>query len=248
MITRRTVLWVVPVAISLTLIAIGLTYPVYTDYEAARKLKLNACLDEPRANGSRVVDGWHERLRALETLRHPLMQTGISVILATLTVLGLSRFFYDADPGEWRTPSERWQFFALGTGAVALSLISQLYSLSLDFRRGDFPWCADSMGIPFFGLLFLYPIMWLVFLVIGAILAFKFGRLPARLMIWRDDKPLLSITLTIVFGAAAIGIAVLGIDSARFSAFIGTPAAVVAIYLLVATRAALLSPKISPDE
>ena len=218
--------------------------PVYHDFDAARALKLGACLDKPGPDGSVVVEGWHERLGALKTWRYPLMQGGISLVLATVTILLIIKFFRGQDGKRVQTPWRVWHFFALGTAVVVLSWASQVHSLFLDAGRGNFPWCADTLVIPLYSFSVFYLILLPVLMIVGFILSRSFGDLPSDLFIWRKDCLPRSIALSVIFGAFASFLAFLGIDGAVRSAFIGTPAAITAIYLTLSTRAALLAPSV----
>ncbi len=212
----------------------GYAFPVYTDARRASALKRDACTD------AGVIPGWHEQIDALETLRHPLMQGGLSLVLAALTLMALALLF----PGErslgLRTPARRSTYFALGIGVLGLSWLAQIISLGIDQSRGDFPACADTIAIPMAALTGLFMVLGVICLIVGAGLAYGFGDLPQPLGAWRPDRPAASIGISLPFALIGLAILVAGIVDAAGSAFIGTPAAVVALYLVEATRSALV--------
>lgn len=222
----------------------GLTIPVYTDLDAARQLKgINSC----DANG--VVDGWYESMSALETMRHTFMQGGVSLILAGLTIFALFQIFGDISRQRLLTPKRRWPFFVIGSGVVGLSWLSQMYSLELDFSRGEFPWCADSIGIAISAITNFYIAFFFLCLVCGALVSIGFRELPVSLFQWQSDRPAKSWLVTIPFGLIAALVLYVGFDACVTSAFIGTPAAIFALYLIESTRSALLSFElVSPEE
>ncbi len=109
----------------------GYAFPVYSDYPRASALKRNACNDQG------VVPGWYEQLHALETLRHPLMQGGLSLLLVAITILALRQMFAAEGRIGLRTPAKRVSFFALGVGVLGLSWFAQIMSLGIDQSRGE---------------------------------------------------------------------------------------------------------------
>lgn len=222
----------------LALFVYGSTIPVYTDYETARQLKINAC----NQNGV-MVAGWFERMAALETMRHPFMQGGISLVLVAVIWKALLKCFPGNLPWLPRTPFRKVTFFGLGVGLLIASWIAQLFSLDLDFRRGEFPWCADSIAIPVAGLTSLFLVLTLGCLVLGGVLVMGFGKLPAELNQWDRQRPLRSWVISLVLAAVFIAVGALTVFSGVESAFLSVPAGVVALFLIAATRAALLSPK-----
>lgn len=214
----------------------GYAFPVYSDYPRASALKLDAC-----GADSRVITGWHDQLEALETLRHPLMQSGLSLLLAAITMLVLGQLFrHDERPG-LRTPAKRWPFFLLGIGVLGLSFMAQVFSLYLDYRRGEFPWCADSIAIPLFGLIAFYTWATLLCLVIGGALAIFLRDLPQPMGAWCSERPVESLAISLPFVLIAAAIAAIMVLSAPTSAFVGTPASITALYLVEATRSGLVA-------
>ncbi len=123
-----------------------------------------------------------------------------------------------------------------------MSAFAELQSLVLDQERGMFPHCADTLIIPMMGLKFLYTILTCVALIVGLVLTLWFQKLPVKLLNWDPEHRMKSWSLTMVFGALGLLIAFLTIDGSVHSGFIGTPAGIVALYLVEATRSALLAP------
>ena len=215
--------------------ASGLVFPVYTNAELALRLRRDAC----DADG--VVEGWYDRMAALETLRHPLMQSGLSIMLVAATVAVLYLAFGTAQSWRLRSPAKRWNFFLLGFGVVGLSFFSQMYSLSLDLRRGAFPHCADTIAIPAFGLTYFYGALTLMCLVLGALLMAFFRPLPVALFSLGDGKERVRRWLpTSLLGLLALPVVIFGVLGAAGSSFLGTPAAVVALYLVESARSAMM--------
>ena len=215
--------------------ASGWAFPVYSDAEAALRLRRDAC----DANG--VVEGWYDRMAELETLRHPLMQSGLSIMLVAATLWVLYLAFGSAHSWRFRSPSKKWIFFLLGFGVIGLSFFSQLHSLSLDLRRGVFPHCADTIAIPAFGLAYFYGALTLACLMFGALFVAFFRPLPVDLFTLGEGRGTVRRWLpTVLFGLLALPIVIFGILGAAGSSFIGTPAAVVGLYLVESARSAVM--------
>ena len=231
---RRSRLYYAGVGAGVALFFYGLTIPVYGDMAAARELKLNAC-----RNG-KTIPLWHEQMAALETLRHPFMQAGVSLGLATLTILALASLFASDDGSKMLTPKSRGTFIGLGLLTIAISYFSQLHSLSLDLDRGVFPHCADSIGIPMIGFTITYGMLTLICLAAGALLVGRFKRLPRPLFNWDRQRPVISTLYTAGAVVLALPVVALGIAGAIGSSFAGTPAVVLAVYLILSARAALI--------
>ncbi|MEM6476970.1 MAG: hypothetical protein AAF687_12455, partial [Pseudomonadota bacterium] len=113
-------------------------------------------------------------------------------------------------------------------------------SLGLDQGRGVFPYCADSIGIPMGFISLSHFFLFGLSIVVGLVLALGFRKLPVDLFAWRSDRPVRSTLITIPLALFAIIIALLGLLTATSSAFLGTPAFILALYLTEATRSALV--------
>lgn len=214
----------------------GLLFPVYTDPELAAQIKRNAC------DGGRPRPNWWEGLDALETLRHPLMQTGSSLILVGLALLFLHKAFPGEGKGRLRTPGNLPAFFALGLLALATSWAGLMYGVILQARRGDVPWCADSIAIPFVAGTVNYLVFAVICVVIGAAVILAFRSLPVSLEAWDSKRPIRSWIVSLVFGSAMMVVVALGVLMAPTGMFLSSFAHVLMLYLLASSRAALLGP------
>ncbi|SMQ74735.1 hypothetical protein SAMN06297468_2906 [Altererythrobacter xiamenensis] len=224
------------VSIGFAFIAYGHSLPEYLDLDRANELKgIHAC-DE---NG--VIPGWFDELYSLETLRYPLIQSGMSLILAAATIAALLGVFGNRQrPQILATPASIPVFFLLGCSAVGLSWFSQMISLDIDLGRGDFPWCADTIFIPMAELSIFYAGLLILCCAAGGLLAVKFQNLPVSLFAWRQDIPAKSWMVSLPFFLIGIVIILLGLDGAYRSTFLGTPAALISLYLTESARSALV--------
>lgn len=211
----------------------GMSIPAYTDPIAASEAKWAAC-DE---NG--VVDGWHDSLRPYETLRHDFMQAGISIVLWAGTLWLLAKTFGSGSVAAIKTPRKKWQFIALGLVSLAVFWFGFSYSYSLDALRGEFPSCADSLGIPLSALITTFTVLTPVCLVAGGAVSFAFGELPAKLFDWSGRHHPAFLAIGLLLSVLAVAVLLAGALSASTSSFLTGPAHVVAAYLFLSTGAAI---------
>lgn len=186
-----------------------------------------------------------ERYRAMFGWRYVSANAGISLILAAVAAAMLAASLRPArlDSAHWlRTPLSRWSFVGWGVLAMGLLVPGVSWGLHTDMRRMYFPWCADSIGIPLFGITISVVVVTPILALIGLLISAGFGRLPVPLTQWDWARPGWSWAVSLIFGAALVGWLGLFLWSLR-SADLTSPSAVLGAYLLASTRAALLAPR-----
>jgi hypothetical protein len=220
----------------LGLIAAGYRYPVHRDEARAAVLRgPGGCVNgEP-------LPGWYDQMAALETLRHPLMQAGASLVLAAATILAIHLAFVRPGTVPWATPARRWQFIGTALLALALNWLGFVYGLGLDQNRGAFPWCEDSIGIPIFGVTPMYLLLAAVMVAAGWVLTRRFGALPASLIPFERPKTARGWAGALILVPGAIGMLAVAALDAVSSSFLATPSYILLAYLFLSTRAALLA-------
>lgn len=225
------------------LCAYGGQLPAYTDVAAMERLRL---APEVTDTGCVVGDRWHENVNALRTARNPLLNGGGALMLTAATVLlllGAAASRGATTLGEIGTPRSLATFFGAGILSTVWFLFALAYSFVIDFHRGAFPWCADSIAIPIFGLeiagAFLLPVL----VMAGLVVSRFFGSLPERLGIWDADRPVRSWIWTILTGLAVSGLALIIAASFLSAEFLVIPSCLVGLYLVLSTRAAVLAPR-----
>jgi hypothetical protein len=219
----------------------GRARPVYrVPKETASDAFLRWCTDEP---GVDPVAG--ERYLALFGDRYLWIDLGIGLVSTAIAGMLLAVILYVSRPADtWlRTPTRRWHFISAGWAVIGWACFSAIHSFMTDFDRWQFPWCADSMGIPIFGTLVFSVMLLIICTIIGMLLTARFGQLPAPLAQWNGTRPVFSWTMTILAGLSVILAFALMIEQATISMSIANPALLLAIYLIASTRAALLAPK-----
>lgn len=227
----------------LGLIAAGYRYPVHTDEARAAVLRgPGGCVNgEP-------LPGWYDQMAALETLRHPLMQAGASLVLAASTVLLLHLVFVRPSAVPWATPGRRWQFIGTALVALAINWLGFVYGLGLDQNRGAFPWCEDSIGILIYGIAPMYVLLAAVMAAAGWVLTRRFGALPARLIPCERPRTVRAWAGALILVPGAIGLLTVAALDAVSSNFMATPSYVLLAYLFLSTRATLLADARAVDQ
>lgn len=233
------------VAIGFGLALWGWSVPIYlVDVDQARTAFHAWCTVQ-----GRIDPAAGKRYLALFSLHYTLIDIGIAVILAGLTAAGLAYALrYNSVPEveeTWlRSPRNRWTWLLIGLGIVGWLHAANVLSLSTDLYRQMLPVCADSIGIPLAGLTIMVVGITPMLVAIGALIIMGFGILPAPLRRWDGQRQWRSWGISAIFGALMLVVATLAIISAPGSSSTGTPALVVALYILASTRAALLMPRI----
>lgn len=213
----------------------GLSIPPWTDAQAAARLYAQACDIE----GDQQAN-WYAAREAFRTARWLFVDGGRSLLLAALTLGGL-RLYAFRDWTKPRTPGSKAGFFVLGSVAVAGFFYGLVRMFEIEQRREMFAPCADTILIPIVGAMTLAIVVYPILLLVGLVVSRGFGPLPASLLAWRADRPRRSWAWTIVTGFAMLplfaGLAV----SIASSNFLVVPSCIIGVYLLAATRGALLS-------
>ena len=215
----------------------GVTIDPYIDADAARRLIVDAC-DE----ASQVRPGWADRLAAQETMRWPLMNSGLSFAMISGSIAVLARWDIVRRGHLLATPSKRAHFFVLGIAALTCCAFGIFSGISLDLSRNKLPWCADSIGIPIGGLIAILPFIFGICGVVGLLLVRWFGKLPIEIMIWDAERPMRSWGITLCLAPIALLLILVAFSSAFSSGFLAVPGYLALIYITASTRAALLSP------
>lgn len=177
--------------------------------------------------------------------RYPVANAGAALLAGAITVIaGLFLLASRASPSvgtPFRTPTHRWQFLVLGIFAIFLLWIASMRGLETDLDRLHYPICADSIGIPMFGLTVALVLLTPILVISGFLITRGFGILPAKLSQWDSSRPRRSWIVTAIFLTLTfLNVSMLAIDIG--SSDIVLPAGVLTTYLLLATRAALLAP------
>src|SRR6218665_3122704 len=147
--------------------------------------------------------GAFDRYTALFGWHYALINAGATLAFAGATGLAIAatlRFTAAPDSSWLRTPSRRWVFLVLGLLALGLVTAGIVSGIGADQQRQYFPICADSIGIPIFGLFAALTVITPVLLLAGFAITLFFGRLPVRLDQWDAARPVRSWAVSLLFG------------------------------------------------
>jgi hypothetical protein len=221
----------------------GNMMPATIDPAAASQAFMDWCSEE-----ADVRRGAGDRYFALMTSRYDWISIGVGIgtLGGSLLLLSLHAWLSGnkrADKNfSFKTPSTRVAFFVIGVIALGWSWASEVIGLQLDLGRQMFPWCADTIIIPMAGFTFLFLALAVVCIIVGLVVVQGFGALPTNLFAWDNARPARSWLVTLLFSAAGLVIIILGFSVVQSSSSIAMPSYVAVLYLLLSTRAALLSP------
>jgi hypothetical protein len=221
----------------------GSTIPVFA---ADRELVANAftawCTSDLIVN-----DAAGARYLALFTAHYTLVDIGIGLVLSGVTLARLTFVLRMHGPSEgtWlRTPAQRSTYLIVGSGALVWFFVSVIESLRTDLERMLFPSCADSIGIPIYGVGVTAVLTFPIALLAGWMITRLFGCLPAPLTQWDSARPAKSWILTGIFGLGIVCLTIGLVESLPTSMSVSALSFIVGIYLLASARAGILSPKV----
>lgn len=227
--------------VGLAMIQWGRSIPPFVDRTQALAAFEAWCLP-----GGGIDDAAGRRYSALLTARYDWINAGVGIgFTGLVAALGVAFLVSRRRVGEpWLvTPRHRATFFLLGWLALAWSWLGSIGGLTFDLDRMQFPSCADSIGIPAFGLSFLAATLTIVLTLGGIVAMLRFGKLPVSLTVASACGHAWTVAVNVGCGLAAAMVLVVGCLTAVTADSFGTPAYLVALYLIASTRAALLARK-----
>lgn len=242
----RWAVFIAAIIVGLVLIQYGRMLEPFKDASRAADL-MNAdyCLYGTSAEKEVKSADWFRERDTLLTQRYPIINIGCSIIAATMAFALLS-FWRRSRTVEndilWQTPARIWHFFAIGVVTLLSSYFSIVGGLLLDLERGMFPWCADSIAIPIFGLGFATLIILPISLFAGWLISQFFRSLPTSLWQWDADRPIRSWVVTAIFGSLAFVWLWILVDAVPTEDFLIVGPGIFGIYLTLSCRAAILAP------
>jgi hypothetical protein len=212
----------------------GARLPAYTDPNwDHRFVGIQASVE----NSDQLSAQWYAAKAEVETPRHRRLDLGMGLVALGLSVAALFalrgvRSLRDAP--RLRSPATRAAFFASAALAWLSFIPAEWLWLGYTQWRGDYPWWADSIGIPVAGVLF-FGLIGLPVVLAGAAIALRGATLPVPLSTRPVfGPPFLVCTGLIVAGTLALVVLLSAIGSEPFL----VPSALLTLYLLASARAA----------
>jgi len=234
-----TALGMAAVLLGLASIAWGWSMPGYIDRDQALAAFETWCLPS-----GEVDPAAGDRYAALLSARYDWINLGVGIgltgVVGILLSRGLARYRQPGEP--WlRTPRSRFVFLAIGWGVIAWSWAGNIFGLGLDLERRRFPTCADSIGIPAIALSSLALFLAAILTLLGFAITRGFGPLPVGLNEPGTASRPYKMIVNLFSAIAAAIVAGLGALTATTADSVGTPAYLVALYLIASTRSALIA-------
>ncbi|MFZ1741296.1 MAG: hypothetical protein WAT93_00490 [Pontixanthobacter sp.] len=215
----------------------GYSIPVYTDQALASSLKTACWRGDPRS-----IQELGDAVRSLRTARHDFIQGGLSLILMSLTVVGLFRL-YPASKGRGIvTPPNPRSLITLGMIANAIFWIGLMHSSSLDLDRGDVIDCGGpATAFVYFASIAMGLFSALLVYLIGNLIVMRLDGESASLLAWDNESQSRSILMSLVFGILTCLAIWAAAEAATSSSFAVTPACILFAYIFLSTRASWLA-------
>jgi len=217
----------------------SLVMPSYTDVHLAEQIILS-----PNCHDRAALHRWYHRVDELRTLRWPIFDGGMTLILLVTMAIIADRYFdvkTAADIRNLHTPSRVRDFIYLGVPAAIVIALGSLIDLFWAWPRAEVPWCADSPAWPLTGIfLGFLAVVILIFISCVAIFSLRI-KLPVSLWISNNKRPLRTAIVSIPFILFAIIGAIVVLLSFGNSTVFMIPGVVMGIYLTLSLRAALVS-------
>ena len=232
-------------AIGGALVFAGLMFPVHSVGSYVAEQAFMAWCTPGDDGTHRPSPEGGEAYRALFTHRYLLIDIGVGVLSVAAAVLALTALFPAARQG--RSPERLWHFFAIGIVGICWLFAGVAYAIFIDFGRRLLPWCADSIGIPLLGLLFLFPILLLICLVGGLAVSTMFRSLNVPLTVRGKREGVVALlanalaTLLLAVGLIVAAAMVTTAESAALGAI------VLFAYLVLSARANIVAARVPED-
>lgn len=212
----------------------GIKLPVYTDATwQDRFLEVEMSLE----NSDELSAEWYAAKAAVETPRHRRLDLGMGLValgLGAAALFALRGVRSVSDLVSLKSPATRRRFYILAALTWLSFIPAEWFWLDYTLRRGDYPWWADSIGIPA-GSVLVSGIVGLPVVLLGVGLALRGASLPVAL--WSAPAfgpPYVVCVGLIVAAALALLVLVSGISAEPFL----VPSALFTLYLILSGRAA----------
>ena len=234
------------IIIGIFLLAVSHNRPIYNDpQEAQRLLSINYAI-VPNTEKDNFTQDWFIKMDKLRTDKYPLLDMGINLITTAISLVILSIISKDWTFQAFKnlkTPPKRTYFILLGSvGWIGLH-IAELQMLTIDFKRGEFPWWADSLAIPMTSIYLSLMITLPILILIGTLLLCHNPTLPISLWVWDHSNRLKSSIWSVLYGIGIICIAVMMYGNLTHSTFLHFPVYFLGIYIMLSARAAAIGHK-----
>ncbi|MGQ0681416.1 hypothetical protein [Bradyrhizobium sp.] len=230
-------------ATGIALFIIASRMPAHTDEQRATELTLQY-LEKYSERSPEEREKAKDQIVPLRTSKWQLHTAGLSMSLLGSSLLFGMLFFKLWDIRKLRsatTPQTRPTLLAIAGAAWLALLPAFALRIGDELAQDDLTPTMDS-GVGSF-MSFLPPFLvttLIVLMVLGRYVILRNARLPANLWIWNTGQPYRSLIWTIFYGLLASILIVL-VVMAAWGAPWGLPSLMVALYVVLSTRAAVVS-------
>ncbi|MCL4686713.1 hypothetical protein KJ059_18395 [Myxococcota bacterium] len=208
--------------------------PAYTDPTwQDRFLNVDVSLE----HSDELSAEWYAAKAAVQTPRHCRLDLGMGLValgLGVAALFALRGVRSARDLTSLRSPSTRRCFYSLAALTWLSFIPAEWFWLGYTQGRGDYPWWADSIGIPA-GSVLVFGIVGLPVVLLGVGLAIRGAPLPVELGSRPTFGPPYVVCVGLIVAAVlALLVLVSGISAEPFL----VPSALFTLYLVLSGRAA----------
>jgi hypothetical protein len=215
--------------------------PAYTDPTwQDRFLNVDVSLE----NSDELSAEWYAAKAAVETPRHRRLDLGMGLValgLGVAALFALRGVRYVRDLMSLKSPSTRRRFYAFAALTWLSFIPAEWFWLDYTQGRGDYPWWADSIGIPA-GSVLIFGVVGLPVVLLGVALALREASLPVSLWSRPVFGPPYGVCVGLIVAAIlAPLVLVSGVSAEPFL----VPSALLTLYLILSGRAAAVGRRLT---
>ena len=226
------------------LLATGSLMSAYTDPIAAQRIRSGSECERavPNTEENQHCDSelWQHSMDSLRTSKWSLVDLGVGLLMSAFSIFAWIKCNGQNSWRESVTPRRSFSIVALVSFTWWMQIPGYLDFFIKEHSRGYYPWWADSIAIPMFGIesvvqrLFLpYLVVWLIF-VAG-------GQLPVRVFSTIPGRPVINVFWTVAAALLAVPIGLALIGAILDGMTLMVPCLWLTLWLILCARAAALT-------
>lgn len=230
------------IAVGSVLLIKGYEYPIYWDEAAVDKLEQECDIHNPKK--------YYAEIEKLRTPRIYLIDWGHGLIALGLSFLFYMSFFKIKKLSDFKllfTPHTTGRLCRWISLLLIISIPNAFIYYFYKASRGDYPWFADSIAIPIFGV-FVQNIFLLLVLNLLIYSLLKKRQMPISLWHWKDSKDKSKVAKSVLCGIIVLYFGLRLYYDVQIGNVIGVFLSIGWIYVWLSIRAASGAPLVVVEE